>query len=87
MTRCPSCGRPLSELREVGSRSKHVCRSCGRQIHPRKESRPICPKCGLAALYVLVLPEHPGKLFFAHSSGERQASGCLVDDPEFGSSP
>ena len=79
----PSCGHPLSELREVGTKPKRVCRHCGRQVHSSKSSRPICPKCGLAALYVLTPKEHPGKLFFVHHSGDREASGCLVDDPGF----
>ena len=87
LTKCPSCGRRLSELREVGAKPKRVCRHCGRQVHSSKAARPICPKCGLAALYVLTPKEHPGKLFFVHHSGDREASGCLVDDPGFKETP
>lgn len=82
--KCPSCGFKMSELVEVGNRSKTVCRHCGKQIHPLRESRPICPKCGISALCVLSPKEHPGKLLFVHHSGDMFASGCLVDAPDFG---
>jgi hypothetical protein len=81
--KCPSCGFPLSILREAGGTSKRVCRRCGRQEQPQRDARPICPKCGLAALHVLSLPDHPGKLLFVHHAGEAKASGCLVDETGF----
>jgi DNA-directed RNA polymerase subunit RPC12/RpoP len=81
--KCSECGSKMSVLIEAGNRKKYVCRNCGNQLLPIRDSRPICPRCGLAALCVLSPKDHPGKLLFVHHSGERIASGCLVDTPDF----
>lgn len=76
--KCPNCNSPLSELRELGSPPKLVCRQCGKQLPARLNERVICPVCNRTAIRVDDVLDQPGKLLFVHG-----AKGCLVDAPGF----